>query len=1084
VSEGQGFAGGVARAFIDSKLTQLIVLAALLLGLFAVLATPREEEPQIVVPFADVFVEMPGAGVKEVEERISIPMEKKLREIPGVEYVYSISQPGASVAIVRFHVGEDQERSMVKLHDKLSSNVDLIPPGAGPPLIKPRSIDDVPILALTLWSARVDPFTLRRIAAQLDDEVQAVPDVSETRLIGGLRRQLRVTLDRDRMAGFGVAPGSVLAALGAANRELRVGSFARGNREYVVDAGAFVASAPDLGRLVIGVSRGRPVYLGAVASIDDGPEEAREYVLMMGGRGGAALGPAQAATAVTLSVAKRKGTNAVVIAEQVLAKVEAARGTLIPGDVHLAVTRNYGETAREKSNELLKHLLLATLSVTVLIALFLGLRASLVVLIAIPVTLALTLFLYYLYGYTLNRVTLFALIFSIGILVDDAIVVVENIARHFHLPQNRGRSRAAVAVEAVDEVGNPTILATFAVIAAILPMAFVGGLMGPYMRPIPVGASVAMLFSLFIAFIVSPWVATRLLGRDVAEPAESRIAGRQGAPTAQPEDDWTTRLYRRVMAPLIRDWKRRSVFLAAMGVLLLAACSLVYLKLVRVKMLPFDNKSEFQVIVDMPEGTTLEETARVTRELADSLATDSDVTDLQLYVGTAAPYNFNGLIRHYFPPLRQGPNVADIQVNLKPRSERSAQSHDIAGRVRPGLQRIAAPSGARIKVAEVPPGPPVLQTLVAEVYGDDRAAQLDAARRVLRIFERTPGVVDVDWYVEDPQPGYRFVLDKEKAALFGISTGEMVEALRAALGGTTRGLAHLPAEKEDVPIVVRFPRDQRSGVDALGRLKLKGAGGVLVPLSELARVEATVQPPFVYRKNLQRVVYVTGDVAGQEESPVYAILRVNSQLDRLRLADGRPMPRYVASQPFLTDRVSMKWDGEWQVTYEVFRDLGIAFGVVMVLIYILVVGWFRSFRTPLVIMAPIPLTLVGILPAHGLSGAFFTATSMIGFIAGAGIIVRNSIILVDFIELRRAQGMPLAQAVVDAGAVRFRPMLLTAAAVVVGASVILFDPIFQGLALSLMAGEVASTLLSRMAVPVLYYMAERRKEEEIHAAHR
>jgi len=1088
VSEQLGFAGRVARAFIDSKLTQLVILASLLLGLFAVLATPREEEPQIVVPFADVFVEMPGASVKEVEERVSIPMEKKLREIPGVEYVYSISQPGASVAIVRFYVGEDEERSMVKLHDKLSSNFDLIPPGASQPLIKPRSIDDVPILALTLWSERVDPFTLRRIAAQLDDQVKAVPDVSETRLIGGLRRQLRVTLDRDRMAGFGVAPGRVLAALGEANRESRVGSFSRGNREYLVDAGTFVATAGELGRLVIGVSRGRPVYLSDVASIDDGPEEPQEYVLMMGGRGGAALGrgPAagQAAPAVTLAVAKRKGTNAVVIAERVLAKVEAARGTLIPGDAHLTVTRNYGETASEKSNELLKHLLLATLSVTVLIALFLGMRASLVVLVAIPVTLALTLFLYYLYGYTLNRVTLFALIFSIGILVDDAIVVVENIARHFHLPQNRGRPRAAVTVEAVDEVGNPTILATFAVIAAILPMAFVGGLMGPYMRPIPVGASVAMLFSLFIAFIVSPWAATRLLRPDTSEPVvDSPTIGREGAPTAESKDDWTTRLYRRIMAPLIRDWKRRTLFLAAMVLLLLAASSLVYLKLVRVKMLPFDNKSEFQVIVDMPEGTTLEETARVTRELADSLATDADVTDLQLYVGAAAPYNFNGLIRHYFPPLRQGPNVADIQVNLRSKSERSSQSHGIAGRVRPLLQHIAAPSGARVKVAEVPPGPPVLQTLVAEVYGDDRAAQLDAARHVLRIFERTPGVVDVDWYVEDPQPGYRFVVDKEKAALHGISTGEMVEALQVALGGTSRGLAHLPAEKEDVPIFVRFPREQRSGVDALGGLKLKGAGGVLVPLSELARVEATAQAPFVYRKNLQRVVYVTADVAGQEESPVYAILRMNRQLDQLRLAGGRPMPRYVASQPFLTDRVSMKWDGEWQVTYEVFRDLGIAFGAVMVLIYVLVVGWFRSFRTPLVIMAPIPLTLVGILPAHGLLGAFFTATSMIGFIAGAGIIVRNSIILVDFIELRRAHGMPLAQAVVDAGAVRFRPMLLTASAVVVGASVILFDPIFQGLALSLMAGEVASTLLSRMAVPVLYYMAERHKEEA-HAAHR
>jgi multidrug efflux pump subunit AcrB len=583
------------------------------------------------------------------------------------------------------------------------------------------------------------------------------------------------------------------------------------------------------------------------------------------------------------------------------------------------------------------------------------------------------------------------------------------------------------------------------------------------MRPIPVGASVAMLFSLAIAFVVSPWAATRLLRQP---------ASHAGAPEESAED-WTTRLYRRLMGALLRDWRHRWLFFGLVILLLVAAGSLVVFRLVRVKMLPFDNKSELQVIVDMPEGTTLEETARVTRELSDALAADPDVTDLQSYVGTAAPYNFNGLIRHYFPPVRQGSNVADIQVNLRSKGERHVQSHDVAGRLRPRLQRIGAPAGARIKVAEVPPGPPVLQTLVAEVYGDDRAAQLDAARRILGIFERTPGVVDVDWYVEDPQPGYHFVVDKEKAALSGISTSQMVETLRVALDGVSLGLGHFPAEKEDVPIVVRLPRDQRSGVVALGGLKLRGTGNGLVALSELARVTPTVEPPFVYRKNLQRVVYVTGDVAGQEESPVYAILRMNKDLDRLRLPDGRGVPRYVASQPFLTDRVSMKWDGEWQVTYEVFRDLGLAFAAVIVLIYILVVAWFRSFSTPLVIMAPIPLTLVGILPAHGLLGAFFTATSMIGFIAGAGIIVRNSIILVDFIELRRAQGMPLEDAVVDAGAVRFRPMLLTAAAVVVGASVILFDPIFQGLALSLMAGEVASTLLSRMAVPVLYFMAER-----------
>ncbi|HLE44303.1 MAG TPA: efflux RND transporter permease subunit, partial [Methylomirabilota bacterium] len=799
------------------------------------------------------------------------------------------------------------------------------------------------------------------------------------------------------------------------------------------------------------------------ARIEDGPAEPAEYVLMSpGAEAGDGAGAGRVFPAVTLSVAKRKGTNAVVIAERVLEKVEAIRGTVVPGDVHLTVTRNYGETAREKSNELLKHLLLATVSVTALIALFLGIRASLVVLVAIPVTLALTLFLYYLYGYTLNRVTLFALIFSIGILVDDAIVVVENIARHAALPENRGRPRSQVAVEAVDEVGNPTILATFAVIAAILPMAFVGGLMGPYMRPIPVGASAAMLLSLLIALIVSPWAATRLL--------------RPHAVHAKGAEHWTTRVYRRLMAPLIRSGAARALFLAGVGVLLLAAASLVVFKLVRVKMLPFDNKSELQVIVDMPEGTPLEETARVTRAIGLALAAVPEVTDLQLYVGTAAPYNFNGLIRHYFPPIRQGPNVADVQVNLRPKSARAAQSHDIAKRVRPLVVAAAEGSGARVKVAEVPPGPPVLQTLVAEVYGPDAAQRIALGRQILEIFERTPGIVDVDWFVEDPQPTHRLVVDKEQAALAGVSTGELVETLRLALAGVSAGLVHLPAEKEDVPILLRLPREARSGLEALSGLKVTGSGGAPVPLGQLVRVEETVQPPFAYRKNGSPVVYVTADVAGREESPVYAILELNRALDRLRGPDGRPVPRYVASQPFLTDRPAVKWDGEWQVTYEVFRDLGLAFGAVMVLIYILVVAWFGSFTTPLVIMAPIPLTLVGILPAHGLLGAFFTATSMIGFIAGAGIIVRNSIILVDFVELRRSQGMPLAEAVVDAGAVRFRPMLLTASAVVVGASVILFDPIFQGLAISLMAGEVASTFLSRLAVPVLYYMTERRRE--------
>jgi multidrug efflux pump subunit AcrB len=1079
VTAATGFAGRVAAAFIGSKLTQLVIIAALLLGALAVLGTPREEEPQVIVPMADVFVEMPGTSVQEMESRVTVPMEKKIAEIPGVEYVYSTAGPGRSVTIVRFYVGENQEASLVKLHQKLLANTDLIPPGATPPLIKPRSIDDVPILALTFWSDRYDHAVLRRIAAEVEAQVKEVADVSETRLIGGQQRQLRLLVDPARLAAFHADPASVTTALGTANRELAVGSITAGNQERLVEVGEFLRDPGEIGQVVVGAWDGRPVYLRDVATVVDGPAEPRDHVFFAGA-GGRELRPA-----VTLSVAKRRGTNAVVVADRVREKIDGLRGRLIPGDVHVAVTRDYGETAREKSNELLKHLLLATVSVTVLIALFLGLRASLVVLVAIPVTLALTLFLYYVYGYTLNRVTLFALIFSIGILVDDAIVVVENIARHAALPENRGRPLRDVAVGAVDEVGNPTTLATFAVIAAILPMAFVGGLMGPYMRPIPVGASVAMLLSLLIAFVVSPWAAARIL-----RPASH--AARDD------HEDWTTRVYRRLMTPLIGSGTARAVFFAATVLLLLGAASLVAVKWVRVKMLPFDDKSELQVIIDMPEGTTLEQTARVAREITSGLAAVPEVADVELYVGTAAPYNFNGLVRHYFPPLRQGPNVADLQVNLRPKGERRAQSHDVARRVRPIAQAIAVRHGARVKIAEIPPGPPVLQTLVAEVYGPDYARQIDVARQIRDVFDRTPGVVDVDWYVEDPQPKDRFVVDKEKAALTGVSTAQVVQTLRIAVDGLGVGLAHLPREQEDVPIVVEVPRAARSSTADLLRLRVVSSRGALVPLSELTRVESTEQEPSIYRKNFRRVVYVTGDVAGREESPVYAILALNRSIAALRLPEGYEVARYSTGPPSDTARLAMTWDGEWHITYEVFRDLGAAFAIVLVLIYVLVVAWFQSFRTPLVIMAPIPLTLVGILPAHALLGAFFTATSMIGFIAGAGIIVRNSIILVDFIELRRREGMPLAEAVVDAGAVRFRPMLLTAAAVAVGSAVMLFDPIFQGLAISLMAGEVASTLLSRMAVPVLYYLSERGGErareradapapswqEEAHALHR
>jgi multidrug efflux pump subunit AcrB len=1055
-------AGRIARIFIQSKLTPLAIVAALLLGAFSILQTPREEEPQIVVPMLDVFVQMPGASAEEVTQRATVPMEKLLREIPGVEYIYSISHPGLSLVIVRFYVGTKEEDAIVKTYNKLYSNFDRIPQGVSQPIIKVRSIDDVPILALTLWGKNYDAYQLRRIAGELEHSLKQSDDVSETNIIGGQPRKLRVVLDTQRLVGYGLTPGSVVTQLAAANTRNQAGSFARGNQEFQVEAGNFFTRPDELQRVVVGVHAGRPVYLrDVVDKIIDGPAEPASYVLFANAKGTTGNVGRPEYPAVTIALAKRKGANATLIAGGILRRIDSLRCNTLPNDLNITVTRNYGETAKDKSDELLKHLFIATLSVTLLIALALGWRESGVVLLAIPVTLALTLAIFYFYGYTLNRVTLFALIFSIGILVDDAIVVVENIVRHFRLPGNRGRTLEAVAAEAVDEVGNPTILATFAVTAAILPMAFVRGLMGPYMRPIPVGASAAMMFSLIVAFVVSPWAALRLLHHYADRPESGHEA-----------ESWTTRLYRRLMNPLIQNSGRRWMFLAAVVVLLLGAVAFIPLKWVQVKMLPFDNKSEFQVIIDMPDGTPLEQTTRVAQALGIYLGQQPEVINYQIYAGTSGPYNFNGLVRHYF--LRRQPNQADIQVNLLSRHERKAQSHDIARRMRPELDKIAAPFGARIKVAEVPPGPPVLETLVAEVYGPDYKSQTKLAAKIKKIFQETPGVVDVDWYVEDPQTKYDMKVQLDKAALQSVSAAEITRTVQIGLNGATAGLLHDPSSREDIPIEVRLSRPDRSGIEDLGTLKLPGPSGAQVSLREITNVQQTTIDPSIYRKNLRPVVYITGDVAGVVESPVYAILKMSDAINKIQLPEGYQVKQYSGTTlPDRTERLSMKWDGEWHITVEVFRDLGLAFAAVLVLIYVLVVGWFRSFKTPLVIMAPIPLTLVGILPAHALMGAFFTATSMIGFIAGAGIIVRNSIILVDFIELRRSHGMSLEDAVVDAGAVRFRPMLLTAAAVVVGASVILFDPIFQGLAISLMAGEVASTVLSRMTVPILYYLSQR-----------
>jgi multidrug efflux pump subunit AcrB len=1044
-----GAAGRMAAAFIHSKLTPLFILASMALGALAVVALPREEEPQIIVPMVDVFFEMPGATPAEIEQRVTRPVEQLLWEVPGVEYVYSTSTAGRSMVVVRFTVDEPLEPALVRLNQKLAANAERIPPGVVGPTVKPRSIDDVPILAVTLWSARYADDQLRSLAVQLREAIAEINDVSEVTLIGGRPRQVRVDIDPARLSAYGLDPLAIAQAIGRTNvRGSASGPVAAGVTT-ALEAGNRLRTVDELRKTVVASAGGRPLLVRDVADVTDGGAEPTSYVTFQSKTAGAQ-------PAVTIAVAKRQGTNATDVARRVAKKLGTLQGSLVPSDVHLTITRDYGETAGDKSNELLWHMLLSVLSVAAMIWLVLGRREAGVVLIAIPVTLALTLFMFYLYGYTLNRITLFALIFSIGILVDDAIVVVENIVRHARMRGAQPGGLPAIAIQAVDEVGNPTILATLAVVAAILPMAFVRGMSGPYLRPIPMGAAAAMAFSLLVAFVVTPWAAVRLL--------------EYSAHHNHVEEDLLTRLYRRVMQPLIASARRRTVFLAAVTGLLLAALALVPFGVVTMKMMPFDNKSEFQVMIDMPEGTALETTARVASAMASATLDEEGVVNVQQYVGTSAPYNFNGLVRHYF--LRSAPHLADLQVNLVPKGARSAQSHELAGRVRERLAPIAKQFGATIQVAELPPGPPVLQTVVAEVYGPDPARRMAVAAHIKSIFEQTPGVVDSNWYVEAPHAKVTLAVDGEKAAAAGLSPAAVAAVVRMAGSGESAGLLHDEQAREDVPIVIRLPRDARR-LETVQSIRLRGIRPVAV--GELTSAVVAPEEPSVYHKNLQPVTYVTGDLAGKNGSPAYAILKMNEQIRRLSLPEGYGLEIFNAVQPFDTSRYAMKWDGEWQLTIEVFRDLGLAFAAVLVLIYLLVVGWFQSFKTPLLIMAAIPFSLVGILPAHAAMGAFFTATSMIGFIAGAGIVVRNSIILVDFIELRLIEGVPLEEAVVDAGAVRFRPMALTAAAMIVGAWVILFDPIFQGLAISLMAGEVASLLLSRMAVPVLYYMARRRE---------
>ncbi len=1060
-----GASGSIAKAFLESKLTPLIVVFSLLLGAFAVLITPREEEPQIKVPMIDVMVGYPGATTEEVEHRVITPLEKLLYEIENVDYIYSTSQPSGGLIIVRFLVGSDPDVAVTRVHAKIQSALDQMPDGMMPPVVKPRSIDDVPVTAYTLWSEGASPAELRQVGDELKVELTRHPRVAQVWVIGGQRRVVRVDFDRDRLATFNVSILQAYQALRGVNWRLPAGAAVNMDQEIQVDVGSFLREADEIGDVVVGVYGGRPVYLKDVAVIADSPEDPATYVWMGSGPAASEKGIERSGLdtpAVTVAVAKKPGTNAVELVTELDAMMDGLAGRLIPSDIKITKTRDYGFTANEKSNELIKHMFIATFAVVVLMVIALGRREGIVVAVAVPVTLALTLAASYFFGYTLNRVTLFALIFAIGILVDDAIVVVENIHRHYELKWAHPR---LATVYAVDEVGNPTILATFTVIAALMPLAFVSGLMGPYMRPIPVNASAAMLFSLVVAFVISPWLTFKLFHKH----ATAELARVDASPDQEtPEETKIHRLYARLMAPLIGSRLLRYSTLVGVVIVLGLSMTTVAFRFVKVKMLPFDNKSELQVVIDAPEGFSLEQTNAAAREIAGVFRSVPEVTDYQVYVGTSAPFNFNGLVRHYF--LRSGANVADIQINLVDKHLRNSESHELSKRIRDLVVPIGDRFGVNVKVTEVPPGPPVLSTMVAEIYGPTLDGRLAIAKQVREVFEQTDGVVDVDWYVEEPAPRWEIEVDREKAIRSGVTTEQVVRTLRVALAGGDAGLAHVATAREAVPIVLRLQRAQRSHIDDLLQLTVHGGDGRMVPLAELVEVNETSREHFRYHKNLQPVTYVLAEVAGSAESPVYAILNMKNRLAAIETPLGEKLPIISTHLPRDPTRYMMKWDGEWQITYEVFRDMGIAFAVVMVFIYVLVVGWFRSFITPMIIMAPIPLTLIGILPAHGVLGVFFTATSMIGFIALAGIIVRNSILLVDFIDLELKAGESLEDAVLKAGAVRFRPIVLTAAALVVGGAVIYLDPIFQGLAVSMIAGVVVSTGLTLVVIPLLYYM--------------
>ena len=1059
----EGLAGKIPKVFMNSKLTVLLMIVFMVVGVYSSFLIPREEEPQIDVPMADIFVGYPGASPTEVESRVIKPLEQLISNIKGVEYVYSTSMKEQGMVIVQFYVGEDIERSFVKLYNEINKHMDQMPKGVTFPLVKTRAIDDVPMLGLTLWSENYNDFQLAQMAQELEAEIKKVKDVAVTHKIGGRERQLRVVLDKDKLAAAGLDFLSVAEMINANNAQLNSGTFDKNDTEFIVNTGKFLESAQDVENLVVGVQQNQPIYLKQIATIIDGPEVAKNYVSLGFGKASEKSNTFNSEyPAVTISVAKRKGADAMKIADVIIDKVDHLRTTLIPDDVHVEITRNYGETASHKVSELLLHLIGSIIAVTLVVMLAMGWRGGLVVFLSVPITFALTLLSYYMLDYTLNRITLFALVFVTGIVVDDSIIIAENMHRHFKMKRLPFKQ---AALYAINEVGNPTILATFTVIASVLPMAFVSGLMGPYMAPMPIGASIAMILSLFVALTITPYLGYIFL-------REKDKAGAEEKPEKPVEETLIYRIYSKFETPLLENKTKRWLFLGGTFAILIATFGLFFTNSVAVKMLPFDNKNEFQVVIDMPEGTTLERTAVVTKEISQYLATRPEVVNYQNYVGTSAPITFNGLVRHY--DLRGGSNMADIQVNLVDKGERSIQSHDIAKLLRSDIQKIASKYNANVKLVEVPPGPPVLSTIVAEIYGPDYNEQIKIANNVQNILNNTDDVVDVDWMVEADQKEYQFVIDKEKAMLYGVAPQQIAYTMNMALSNRSLTTLYDEDAVNQIGLVLALNENEKSTIRDISQLKVKSTQGSLISISDLVDIQETTSAKSIFRKNQKRVVYVMADMAGKLESPAYAILGMEDKLKEIPLPEGYKLNEMYLGQPDFEDDYTVKWDGEWQITLEVFRDLGIAFLGAIILIYILIVGWFQNFKAPIVMMVAIPLSLIGIILGHWMMGAFFTATSFIGMIALAGIMVRNSVLLIDFINLRLEEGIPLKQATIEAGAVRTTPILLTAGTVVIGAFVILFDPIFQGLAISLMGGTIVSTVFTLLVVPLVYYMIEKK----------